>query len=242
MIPNTFIEIAGDILADTNFGLSGSEIASKLSAFGFDFNLSIPYPKSPFPADGSVPNKRFALKRNLEVFTPEQQFTILKELCELEKFKGNMKVKDLKLKLIVRYGHLNTELDSVNEILIDETKHWLHGYEGSLRIYESALEKFKNGIFERNLLDDLRLSLELLVKNIFDNDKSLENQLGDLGTFIKKNNGSKELANMFQKLVEYFTKYQNSYIKHDDQVIEEEIEFILEITSSFMKHFIRMRK
>ncbi|MFW5983555.1 MAG: hypothetical protein ACOCQ4_03575 [bacterium] len=242
MIPNTFIEIAGEILGDTNDGLTGSEIATKLSSYGFDYNIEVPYPKTPFPADGSVPNKRFALKRNLEVFTPEQQFKIIKELCKLDKFNGNFKVKELKLKLITRFGHLDSESDSVNEILIDETKHWLHGYDEPLKVYDSALEKFKNNIFERNLLDDLRLSLELLVKKILNNDKSLENQLTDLGTFIKNNNGSKELGNMFQKLVEYFTKYQNTYVKHDDKVIEEEIEFIFEITSSFMKHFIRMNK
>lgn len=45
---------------------------------------------------------------------------------------------------------------------------------------------------------------------------------------------------MFQKLVEYYSKYQNTYIKHNDWVIEEEVEFIFEITSSFMKHFVRM--
>jgi len=242
MIPNTFIETAGDILGNTQNGLSASEIANKLAAYAYDFNVSIPYPKSPFPADGTVPNKRFALKRNLEKFSPDQQFKIIKELAELDKFKDTKEVKDLRLKLVTRYGHLNSEADTVNEILIDETRHWLHGYDESLKIYESALEKFKNGIFERNLLDDLRLSLELLVKKIFNNQKSLENQLSDLGNFISSNNGSRELANMFQKLIEYFTKYQNSYIKHDDKVIEEEIEFVFEITSSFMKHFIRMNK
>lgn len=45
---------------------------------------------------------------------------------------------------------------------------------------------------------------------------------------------------MFVKLVEYYCKYQNSYVKHDDAIIEEEIEFIFEITSSFMKHIIRL--
>ncbi len=45
---------------------------------------------------------------------------------------------------------------------------------------------------------------------------------------------------MFQKLVEYYSKYQNTYIKHNDKVIEEEIEFTFELTSSFMKHFIRI--
>lgn len=158
-------------------------------------------------------------------------------------YKGlNTKVKDIKLKLVTRYGHLNTELDSVNEILIDETKHWLNDYPDSLKQYQSALDKFKGNIFERNLLDDLRLSLELLMKGILENEKSLENQLSDLGKFIQDRGGSKELGNMFQKLIEYFSKYQNSYVKHNDNVIEEEIEFVFEITSSFMKHFIRINK
>ena len=100
--------------------------------------------------------------------------------------------------------------------------------------------KFGNKAFERNLLDDLRLSLELLLKSIFANAKSLENQIANLGTFIQDKGGSKELGNMFQKLVEYFSKYQNSYVKHDDNVVEEEIEFILELTSSFMKHLVRI--
>ncbi len=45
---------------------------------------------------------------------------------------------------------------------------------------------------------------------------------------------------MFAKLVDYYSKYQNSYVKHDDAVIEEEVEFIFEITSSFMKHVVRL--
>ena len=45
---------------------------------------------------------------------------------------------------------------------------------------------------------------------------------------------------MFLKLIDYYCKYQNFYVKHDDAVIEEEIEFIFEITSSFMKHIVRM--
>jgi hypothetical protein len=41
-------------------------------------------------------------------------------------------------------------------------------------------------------------------------------------------------------LVDYYCKYQNSFIKHNDAVIEEEVEFILEMTSSFMKHLVKM--
>ena len=239
MIPQTFIEIVGDILGSTEKGLSGSKIANLLSAHAVDYDVDIPYPSYPFPS--SVPNKRYALKQNLSVFDSKQQFKIIKELCEHSELKDLPEVRDLKIKLLTRFKGLNTDIDMVNEILVDETRFWLDDHTKSLEQYNSALEKYKGNIFERNLLDDLRLSLELLVKEILDNSKSLENQFSDIGLFIKRNNGSTELSNMFVKLIDYFTKYQNEYVKHDSQVIEEEVEFILEITSSFMKHFIRMK-
>lgn len=149
----------------------------------------------------------------------------------------------MKIKLITRYGQLNNgkESNEVNEALIEETKHWLQLYPDSLKLYKEALSKFNNQVFQRNLLDDLRLSLELLLKSIIGNNKSLENQLGDIGAFIQSKNGSKELNNMFVKLIDYYSKYNNSYVKHDDAVIENEIEIIFEMTSSFMKFLARLK-
>ena len=63
----------------------------------------------------------------------------------------------------------------------------------------------------------------------------------EIGQFIQEKNGSKDLTNMFVKLIDYFSKYQNTYVKHNDSVIESEIEFIYEMTSSFMKLLIRMK-
>ena len=62
----------------------------------------------------------------------------------------------------------------------------------------------------------------------------------ELGTFVKQRGGSAELSNMFVKLVEYSSKYQNTDVKHDDAVFEEEVEFVLEITVAFRKHLVRI--
>lgn len=241
MIPATFINFASDVLGSTNSGLSGSKIAEYCSAYAIDFNTSIPYAEYPFPSE--LPNKRTALRENLKSFTAEQQYKIIRELCELEQFKDNNDIKDLKIKLVSRYGQLatNGNPDEINEALIEETKHWLQSYPDSLKLYQEALSKFNNQVYQRNLLDDLRLSLELLLKSILSNGKSLENQLGEIGTFIQSKNGSKELNNMFVKLIDYYSKYNNSYVKHDDAVIENEIEIIFEMTSSFMKFLIRLK-
>ncbi len=177
-------------------------------------------------------------------FSPSQQYVILKALARHSSFSfvPNAEREELIHRLVTRYGHLDPHdaPAEVNLALIEETKHWLDGYPPSLALYESALQKYDLQAYERNLLDDLRLALELLLKSLFANEKSLENQLTNIGQFIKVKGGSAEFSNMFGKLLDYYAKYQNNYVKHDDAVIAEEIEFVMEITSSFMKHLVRL--
>jgi|TARA_A100000171_G_scaffold11625_1_gene9515 hypothetical protein len=236
----SFIQYAVDILADTNSGLSGPNLVRATSAYAVEYEVQVPHPTYPFDA----PNKRTALFQNLMSFSGPQQYRIIKELCDHPSFPltSNRERKEVKIRLITRFSHLDPRdtASEVNETLIEETKHWLAQYPEALSLYSQALNKHDHGAFQRNLLDDLRLSLEKLLKSIFNNGKSLENQISSVGAYIKANGGSSELANMFVKLLDYYSKYNNSYVKHDDAVIEEEIEFVMEITSSFMKHLVRL--
>ncbi len=45
---------------------------------------------------------------------------------------------------------------------------------------------------------------------------------------------------MFLKLIDYFSKYQNTYVKHNDNVSENEVEIIIEMASAFMKFLVRI--
>jgi hypothetical protein len=234
------MQYAADILGDTNKGLSGPDIVKATAAFAVEYDVNIPHPTYPFVAG----NKRTALYENLVAFSPQQRYRILKELCDHPSFSSqpNKERKELKLRLVTRFGHLagdDSESD-INETLIEETRHWLDAYPDALSLFNEALTKYEHGVFRRNLLDDLRLSLEKLLCAVFSNQKSLENQIPNIGSYIKARGGSKELVNMFVTLLNYYAKYHNSYVKHDDAVVDEEIEFVFEITSSFMKHLIKL--
>jgi hypothetical protein len=242
-LPVVFLTHAAEVLAHTSRGLSGNEIVKLTAAYAIDWNVNIRHPTYPFEKMGL--NKRSALVENLIPFNSEQRYRIIKDLCDHAAVQSQNKIEadKLKIQLFTKYGHLDdkTSVTDLNLSLVEETRHWLDSFAESRVLFDAALQKHKHGVFTRNVLDDLRLSLELLLKEIFKNTKSLENQLPNFGSYIRARNGSTELANMFYKLVEYYTKYQNSYVKHEDAVIEEEVEFVFEITSSFMKHLIRLQ-
>ena len=234
-LDNTFIAYASDVLAETNSGLSGTKIVEYCNAYAIDYNKIIPYNSYPFDA----PNKRTALRENLNAFEAAEQFRIIKELCELPGLSRLEKVNELRLKLFTRYGNLATEKISETE-LVQKTKHWLADYPNSLKEYESALAKYEGGIFQRNTLDDMRLAFELLVKSLLGNNRSLENQIADLGAMLKNKNTSIELRNMVTQVIKYYTDFQNSHVKHNDSVNEQEIEYVIELTSIVMKFLIKI--
>ena len=117
-IDDVFISHASDILADTNSGLSGAQIVKECNSYAIDFNVSIPITSPDFGKFGSiVPNKRTALYKNHREFNGNQQFTIIKELCDLPTFEGNKKAQELKKKLFQRYGKFSTGLDIIEQYI-----------------------------------------------------------------------------------------------------------------------------
>ena len=86
----------------------------------------------------------------------------------------------------------------------------------------------------------MRLSFELLVKDLLSNDKSLENQISCLGSMLKSKGASKELKNMVLKIIDYYTKFQNNHVKHNDSVNRNEIEYVIELTSVVMKYILKI--
>ena len=230
-ISNLFLTHASEILGETKDGLSSSQIAKYFAAKAMDYNVEVPHYSIPF---SDVPNKRTALLENLQKFDSEQQFEILNELIEQKN--DLITVQDLKSKLWSQYPEYIPEGEKIlKSELVKETKHWLEHFKKAFDLYNSALKKFEAAHYERNLVDDLRLSLELLLKDILQNDKSLEKQIGDVGAYQKAKGISAETTNMFNTLLDYYSKYQNKYAKHDDNVNPKEIEFVIDLTSTFMK-------
>jgi hypothetical protein len=166
----------------------------------------------------------FAQKHNFQWTNQVKDFKQFTNLCldETERYHPNPFYKE-------------TFISEIDAALISQIFDLLKEYPSSLKSFKQALHKYERRVYERNILDDLRLSLEDLLKQILKNNKSLENQLPEIGKFQKEKGTSSEIINMLQKLINYYSQYQNNYVKHSDKVKADEIEFVINLTSTFMK-------
>lgn len=245
----SFIQQAAEVLGDTNHGLTGSMIGKLLRDYAYQYSRDIPYiltdNKLKKKNGEEARNKRTALEENLKVFSPQEQYIIIRDLCNHDTLKNKDAVKSLALKLQEDYGHLAPKEDITEEINqeIEETQHYLALYPGVLEAYNNAISKYrsKNKQLQRNALDDIRLALELFLKQILSNKKSLENQIKHIGNFVSNNGGSDEFTNLLYTLIDHYSKYQNERIKHNNDVIEVEISFIVELTSLFIRQLVRLK-
>jgi hypothetical protein len=242
VITAAFVNYAASILGDTNHGLSGPKIVEITTKHAVDAGIPLPYSSYP-PASGGV-NKRTMLERNLNAFEDEYRYKIIHEMCDRFAFfsPNKEKIDELKAKLTNLYGQFFPDpyLDNFDNAVVEETKHWLKSFPESLESYDMALKMRLRGEYTRSSLDNLRFSLEMLLKKVLANNMPIEKQISQIGTFLKINGGSPQLTNMFLKILDYYSLYQNEFVKHNDAVKKQEVEFIFEITSCFMRHIVRV--
>ena len=133
-----FLTYASDILAETQFGLSGSQIVKTCSAYAMEWGIDLPHPTYPF--DKQVPNKRKALFDNLMAFSEPQRYIVLRALCDHPAVSAMELVQKLKLMLIGRFGHLANETlgSEIDPALVERTEHWLAPFPDSLKQYDPA--------------------------------------------------------------------------------------------------------
>lgn len=128
----------------------------------------------------------------------------------------------------------------VDEALLTGVLADLKKYELSYEVYLRSLNGLKSGKNERHILDDLRLSLELFLKEFLQNDKSLENQIPLLGKFLKEKGISAEIGNTLIRILDLYSKYQNNYVKHNDEVNTTELELVFNLTNVFFRFLLNL--
>lgn len=124
----------------------------------------------------------------------------------------------------------------INQPAVKEVLEWIDSYPDAAKAYRSALKKLSDGLYERNAIDDMRLSLESLIRSLTKSTKTLENQIKPLGELLKNKGVPVQVSNMITTMITFYTKYQNDYVKHHDAVNRDDLEIIVNMTANIMKY------
>lgn len=120
---------------------------------------------------------------------------------------------------------------------LDKTKvvaEELSSHTQSLELYKKAIDGFQKQQDYRHAMDDLRLSLELLLKEILSNDKSLENQEKDLNAYLGRGGISKEIIVGITGEMKALGRYFNEHEKHKDDIKIDDINCVVHGVSNIM--------
>lgn len=178
--------------------------------------------------------------KDLDKFKKEELFNAFREAIKCSYLSINL------VKVHDDYLFYPAGAKLLDQYLVDDVLNWIENYQDVYENFKNAIEKYNQKRYQRNLIDDLRVSLELLLKHILNNNKSLENQIAlkkgeiaPLESYLKGKSVGNEIRTMYRTLIGYYTNYQNEYAKHpdklDEPVDEAEVEFLIYLTGTFIR-------
>ena len=130
--------------------------------------------------------------------------------------------------------------NELSQDLVSETFYWIDDFPKVKDRFSRAVELYQSKSDRIDCLNNLRLTLEILMKELLKNNKSIENQLGEIGKYQQKLGIGVEIRNTFEKVLDYYNKFHNNKVKHDANINNEhEVEFIFGLTMIFIRMLVK---
>lgn len=219
-IPSAWVMKIATIIKD-NFTMS--EIISLTNSFGANNDIEILH----FCAPDFV-NKQTIVYENLKNFSKEQMIQFLDELVESNTGYFPEQIDKLSKEVINKFG--TNKIETVSKI-----KKRFSDYPEVNEIWERAVVCLTNGQYHESV-NNSRLALEKMLKILFDNCKSLENQKQNISNALIDT--PVEFKNLLISQIRSYEIMQNELFKHN--FIKEfencEVKYILNTTYIIMDY------
>ena len=116
------------------------------------------------------------------------------------------------------------ELDAA---LVSEPLEWLKDYPVAHKTYITALKQYTEGVFIRDVADNLRKTLEAFLQEFLGNAKNLETNKNDICKYLGEQGVDAGITGLFQPLINAYKNINDRIAKHNDAVDEKLLEFLL---------------
>lgn len=129
-----------------------------------------------------------------------------------------------------------------DDALVSQPLEWLKDYPKTYKTYCIALKQYSEGIYIRDIADNLRKSLEDFLRDFLKNEKDLNGNKKEAEEYLKRFNANPQLINIFGSLLTHYYLLNNDTAKHNDKVDKTYLEFLLYQTGIFIRTLIVVRQ
>lgn len=212
--------------------MSKEQIIDFTEAFAKSVGKEVPITEE---NDAFFTTSKDILRQNIDCLSDDEKFEFMAQLQKISYIKCNPELDEEITDLLAYQDQINGSLKSRNNI-----SSLLSAYSPKIRQQWIKACVFFDQDDYRNSLDNVRLAVELLVKELTKSQASLENQHKDLGNFLKAKGIGKQVRNYLHSILNIYEKIQNNEAKHDipDTLSQEEVMFIMNQSYVLMKFLI----
>lgn len=130
----------------------------------------------------------------------------------------------------------------LDDALVSEPLEWLHDYPESRRNYVNALKQYSEGIYIRDVADNLRKTLECFLQEFLGNKKNLETNKNEICRYLGSQNVDPGISGLFQTLIGAYKNLNDRIAKHNDAVDSKILEFLLYQTGILIRMVLSVKK
>lgn len=115
----------------------------------------------------------------------------------------------------------------LDDALVSEPLEWLKDYPKAHKTYCIALKQYADGIYIRDVADNLRKALEEFLQEFLGNTNNLETNKNNICRHLGQQGVDAGISGLFQPLINAYKNINDRIAKHNDAVDEKLLEFLL---------------
>lgn len=130
----------------------------------------------------------------------------------------------------------------LDDALVSEPLEWLKDYHQAHKTYCIALKQYADGIYVRDVADNLRKALEEFLREFLGNDNDFNKNKKEVEAYLKSQNADAHLITILVALLNHYYLLNNEVAKHNDKMDKKYLEFLLYQTGIFIRTLIIVKR
>ena len=130
----------------------------------------------------------------------------------------------------------------LDESLVCNVAQWLQKYPSARKTYMTVLQQYFDNDEPRDIADNLRKTFETFLQEFLGNSKNMDNNIGEIGAYLKDNGINEDIRNMFTALIKHYKLLNDKTAKHHNKTDKKSVEFLLYQTGVFMRYLLVIKQ